>query len=208
MKLDSRIFDSIRLKPDAERLMREACPACQWQGCEQPGPYPAPKGRGRENEYLHFCLDHVRAYNKGYNYFDGMSDDDVAAYQKADLTGQRPTWFMGANRFARMPNMKARRGMFRADLHTDDPFGLFGEREPAAETSETPRQRPPLRTLERRALRGLDLAEDFTKENIKARFKELVKLHHPDANGGDRASEDRLRDVIQAYSYLRKAGLA
>ncbi len=204
MKLDSRIFDSIRLKPDKDRLVRDACPTCQWQGCDQPGPYPAPKGRGRENEYLQFCLDHVRAYNKGYNYFDGMSDDDVAAYQKADLTGQRPTWFIGANRFARMPNTKARARMFRADLHTDDPFALFEENEPREDAA----RRRPLRTLERRALRALDLAEDFTGESIKARFKELVKLHHPDANGGDRASEDRLRDVIQAYSYLRKAGLA
>jgi curved DNA-binding protein CbpA len=206
MKLDSKIFDSIRVKPDPDRAAREDCPKCAWNGCEQPALYPAPKGRGRENEYIHFCLDHVRAYNKAYNYFDGMSDDDVASYQKADQTGQRPTWFMGANRFSRMsPTDRRAARRFGADLHTDDPFSLFDEGEDAA--ARAPRGRP-VKPLERRALRTLDLGDDARKESIKSRFKELVKRHHPDLNGGDRGSEDRLRDVIQAYSYLRKSGLA
>ena len=65
----------------------------------------------------------------------------------------------------------------------------------------------PLRNLERKALDALSLNEGATRSEIKARFKELVKRHHPDANGGDRGAEDKLREIIQAYNYLKQAGL-
>ena len=67
--------------------------------------------------------------------------------------------------------------------------------------------RPFLEPNERKSLDALDLPETASKEEIKARFKELVKRHHPDANGGDTRSADTLREIIQAYNYLKKAGL-
>ena len=73
-------------------------------------------------------------------------------------------------------------------------------------TSAEPRRA--LKPLEAKALDSLDLTGTATKAEIKSRFKELVKRHHPDANGGDTRSEDKLREVIQAYNYLRQAGLA
>ena len=83
MKLDSKFFDRLRVKPDAARLVRDACPSCEWQGCSEPGLYPAPKGRGQEGKYHRFCLEHVREYNKSYNYFAGMPDEDVAKHHPA-----------------------------------------------------------------------------------------------------------------------------
>ena len=71
MKLDSKFFDRLRVKPDENRMLRDVCPQCEAKGCEEPGLYPAPKGRGHEGEYHRFCLDHVREYNKSYNYFSG-----------------------------------------------------------------------------------------------------------------------------------------
>ncbi len=68
-------------------------------------------------------------------------------------------------------------------------------------------QRKP-RTLEIKALATLGLEPNSTGDKIKARYKELVKQHHPDANGGDRGSEERFRDVIQAYQLLKQAGFA
>src|SRR6516164_1768075 len=76
MKLDSKFFDRLRVKPDAARLMRDACPTCERLGCTEPGLYPAPKGRGHEGEYHRYCLEHVREYNKSYNYFAGMPDEE------------------------------------------------------------------------------------------------------------------------------------
>ena len=209
MKLDSKFFDRLRVKPDVNRLLRDSCPACEWRGCQEPGLYPAPKGRGQEGTYHRFCLDHVRQYNKTYNYFAGLPDEDVVKHQKDDTTGHRPTWSMGVNAWAR--HRAARKGArpngFASRFTTKDPFGLFGDRGPGRKLPNGEPERP-LRRAERKCLRQLNLEDAATKADVKARFKELVKRFHPDRNAGDRASEDKLREVIQAYNYLRQAGLA
>jgi len=97
MKLDSPLFNRIRVKPVMEPRPRADMPACEWPGCVNAGTHRAPKGRLREREYWRFCLDHVRDYNQSYNYFAGMSEDAVARYQKDAVTGHRPTWKMGLN---------------------------------------------------------------------------------------------------------------
>jgi DnaJ-domain-containing protein 1 len=209
MKLDSKFFDRLRVKPDASRLLREACPSCEWHGCREPGLYPAPKGRGHEGEYHRYCLEHVREYNKSYNYFAGMPDEDVAKHQKDDTIGHRPTWFVGVNSWARNRATRKgeRRNGFAHRFTAHDPLGVFGAK---AEAGSTKPGEPPrvIRRAERKCLRQLNLEDSATKAEIKARFKDLVKRHHPDRNGGDRRSEDKLREVIQAYNYLRQAGLA
>ncbi len=73
-------------------------PGCEWHGCKEKATHRAPKGRGREKEYWRFCLNHVREYNQSYNFFAGMSDAAVMAYQKDALTGHRPTWKMGTGK--------------------------------------------------------------------------------------------------------------
>ncbi len=207
MKLDSKYFDSIRIKPEAERRASAHAPTCDWPGCEEAGCHKAPKGRGREGEYFRYCLEHVRAYNKSYNYFAGMSDEDVARYQKASITGHRPTWSSGVNAWAATGFRSAAQGHmgFKADFTTGDPFELFarGRSGPGEENGAPPRV---LRNAERKSLRALDLDEDAKAPEIKARFKALVKRHHPDINGGDKQSEDRLREIIQAYNHLKQAG--
>jgi hypothetical protein len=209
MKLDSKFFDRLRVKPDENRLLRDSCPVCEWKGCKEPGLYPAPKGRGQEGQYHRYCLDHVRQYNKGYNYFAGLPDEDVVQHQKDDTIGHRPTWFIGVNPWARIRRAKngARTGGFAHRFTTHDAFGLLGD---SAAPGEKPGVEParPLRRAERKCLRQLNLEDSATKADIKARFKELVKRLHPDHNKGDRRSEDKLREVIQAYNYLRQAGLA
>ena len=82
MKLESKYFDSIRVKSrkDAAAPKPEEHPSCQFKGCTKPGPHKAPMGRGREGEFFNFCEPHVRQYTATYNYFDGMSDDEVADY--------------------------------------------------------------------------------------------------------------------------------
>jgi hypothetical protein len=209
MKLDSKFFDRLRVKPDAARLVRDACPECEWQGCTEPGLYPAPKGRGLEGKYHRYCLEHVRQYNKSYNYFSGMPDEEVAKHQKDDTIGHRPTWFVGVNSAARnrASRPQDRRNSFGYRFGTQDPFGLFGPA-PRQGPERPPEPVRPLRKVERKCLRQLNLEDSATKAEIRARFKDLVMRHHPDRNGGDRRSEDKLREVIQAYNYLRQAGLA
>jgi DnaJ domain len=206
MKLDSKFFDRLRVKPDESRLLRDSCPACEWQGCTEPGLYPAPKGRGLEGQYHRFCLDHVREYNKSYNYFAGLPDEEVVKHQKDDTVGHRPTWFIGVNPWAQKQGRRnGKRGGFAHRFATHDPFGLFGER-PTGNGGGQPER--PLKRAERKCLHQLNLEDTASKADIKARFKELVKRLHPDHNKGDRRSEDKLREVIQAYNYLKQAGLA
>jgi curved DNA-binding protein CbpA len=197
MNLNSKYFDRIRINPDGEVKTAEA-PACEWQGCAQSGGYRAPKGRHHEGQYFHFCLDHVREYNKSYNYFAGMGDEDIIAYQRSAATGHRPTWSMGVKQADGRP--ADRNGFEQAFV---DPFGIFGG---TYRRTESEPERRPLKNLERRSFAALNLEGSETGSEIKARYKELVKRLHPDANGGDRSSEDRLRQIIQAYHYLRSAG--
>jgi hypothetical protein len=126
-----------------------------------------------------------------------MSEEAVARYQKDAVTGHRPTWKMGLNGGADQ--------RFQGD--PTDPFDVLREfgasgkaraERPAAETR-------PVRNAERKAFDTLGLEIDAAATEIKARFKELVKRHHPDANGGDRSCEDRLVEIIQAYNYLKSA---
>jgi hypothetical protein len=160
----------------------------------------------RASEYWQFCLQHVREYNSSYNFFAGMSDDAVAQYQKDALIGHRPTWKMGSiggNRSGK----RARREFRGFETAADDPFSLFGEA--GDRTGGSKRTAPEARKIfnaQRQALDALGLEADAKRADIKARFKLLVKRHHPDANGGDRGSEARLREIIQAYNYLKSAG--
>jgi hypothetical protein len=207
MNANSPLFDRIRVKPDQDRRLRTELPGCQWPSCTAPATHRAPKGRLRAAEYWQFCLEHVREYNNSYNFFAGMSEDAIAQYQKEALTGHRPTWKMGSIGGKRAAK-RMRGGAFREFEGTaDDPFSLFGE----AGTRGTGHARtaPEGRKIfnaQRRALDVLGLEADAKRADIKSKFKMLVKRHHPDANGGDRGSEARLREIIQAYNYLKTAG--
>jgi len=201
MKLDSKYFDSVRVKPDRASTAREA-PICQWRGCAAAGQHRAPKGRGREGQYYLLCLEHVREFNASYNYFEGMSNADVEAYQKDSVTGHRPTWRVGAHwthgTYGLSPDGRSGR--------LNDPHRIFLGRNGEPDRSASARRRA-LKPLELKSLEALNLTAAAGRSEIKSRFHELVKRHHPDANGGDNRSEDKLREIIQAYNYLKQAGL-
>jgi hypothetical protein len=203
MKFDSPLFDRIRIKPDQDRRVRTDGPTCDWPGCAGAAPHRAPKGRQREGEYWRFCLEHVREYNHSYNYFAGMSDDAVARFQKDAITGHRPTWKIGSDGGRRTSS--ADPAQFHPGYGAADPFNVFAEVGGHARTRAEPEGRA-VRNAERKALDVLGLEGNVAAPEIKARFKLLVKRHHPDANGGDRTCEDKLREIIQAYNYLKSVG--
>jgi curved DNA-binding protein CbpA len=211
MKLGSKYFDSIRIASADAKPVRPATQSCQWKGCQLTGEHKAPRGRGQEGRYYLFCADHIRQYNASYNYFTGMSDTQVQDFQKDALTGHRPTWKTGANAWAH----GTRTGAQTADPETQgamrgrasDPHNFFSWRAKRMAGADDEPQRY-LKPIERKSLEKLHLPETASKEQIKTRFKELVKRHHPDANGGDKRSEDTLREIIQAYNYLKQSGLA
>jgi hypothetical protein len=188
MNLDSPLFDRIRMRrSESPAQAGPSGPPCQHPGCQALGEFRAPMGRLREGQYFCFCLDHVREYNATYNYFNGMSDEAVMRYQKDALTGHRPTWKMGANsQDASAPGMR-------------DPYNMGGANRARRPSSRTPKHG----IAARKALHVLGLDDDAGPPEIKARYKDLVKRLHPDANSGDRSNEDRLREIINAYNVLR-----
>ena len=201
MKLDSKYFDRIRTRRKREQETVVEAPTCQWDGCDKPGVHRAPVGRNAEGQFFLFCFEHVKEYNKGYNYFSGLSDGEIARYQKEAITGHRPTWTVGVNKAAK-----------NSPLHSDLRSGSYRVRDPFGFVNGTkgsgprfPEQRK-LKSLEAKAFDTMGLDASATSSEIKSRYKELVKKHHPDANSGDRGSEERFRAVIQAYQLLKQNG--
>jgi len=188
-----RFGKDIRIKPD--EVVRSATPRrCARPDCSNEGAHRVPKSRDRLNEHLWFCLEHARAHNESWDYFAGMSEAQIEAFRTEALTGHRPTWPLG-KRSARA----------RTDFASvEDDLSVFSD------VAEKERPRPPERLLTRPQLQALELLNldaSATLPQIKARYKELVKRYHPDANGGDRGAEERLKQVIKAYGVLRAAGL-
>ncbi len=192
MNLNSRLFDRIRVKPAPEQVQPVPTQGCDHPGCRKGGEFRAPMGRDREGQYFSFCLDHVREYNATYDYFNGMSDDAVAKYQKEALVGHRPTWNMGVHRAA---------GDGGGDGSHPDHLGIFRAGARAWRT-ETP-SRPRYSKATTNALNAMGLDDTADAAAVKSRYKQLVKQLHPDANGGDRATEDKLREIIRAYNFLK-----
>jgi hypothetical protein len=133
-----------------------------------------------------------------------MSDAEVNSFRRDALTGHRPTWKTGANAWAHGTRDGARTE--EAAARVAESTVRMARKVRSSRTAPSAFRRQ-LKPLERKALKTLDLGDDATREDIKTRFKELVKVHHPDANGGDSRSEEKLREILQAYNYLKQAGL-
>jgi DnaJ domain len=158
--------------------------SCDHPGCDCVGEFRAPRSRAL-SDYYWFCLDHVRAYNAAWNYYAGMSEAQIEEEVRKDIVGRRPTWRLGA-RIAGRYNFRD--------------FGLF---DAAADAGERVKPKRRLQTAQEKALAIFDLSLPLTFAAVKARYKELVKRHHPDANGGDKESEERFKIINQAYSTLK-----
>lgn len=167
---------------------------CDHPGCVEEGEFRAPPARGKRNgsdgpgDWRWLCLDHVREFNNGYNYFDGMSADEIDAEQRPYAGWERETRAFAANG-APPPRW--------ADF--TDPLdaisGRFGER-----------PRPDGRMFsdgDRKALKILGLGTDADRRALRQRYADLVRRYHPDRNGGDRTHEKALQQVISAYTQLK-----
>ena len=178
---------------EAEFDSAEAAPqalVCDHAGCRADGLYRAPKARDRLNEYYWFCLDHVRDYNRAWNYYAGMNPEQIEAEIRCNTVWDRPTWPLG--------RWGATKRIFGAEFIPEDidPFGERRAPAPAAPKSKHDQ-----------ALAELDLAPGSTIEEIKRRYKTLAKLLHPDANGGDNSAEERLKSINLAYSTLKNSAV-
>lgn len=166
---------------------------CAIPGCREPGEFKAPAQPANfdgPGVWRLLCLDHVREHNAKYNYFEGMSAEEITEAQSP---------FGGWDRATRA---FASAGADPAPSWSDfsDPLDAIATR-----FRHVRRERPSRFTRnEQRALCVLGLGEDADRHAVRKRYSQLVRRYHPDRNGGDRSHERRLREVIEAYQALRK----
>jgi len=174
---------------------------CSEPGCEEPGEFRAPNGRGAGHsidgpgDYRWLCLDHVRQFNAGYNFFAGMSPEEIHDAQRPLAGWERETRAFASTGAADRPPRWA---------DFADPLDAIGARF----RSRMPQQRKdgkPLSGKDREALRTLALEIDADRMALRRRYSELVRRYHPDRNGGDRSHEEQLQQVIDAYQLLRRS---
>ncbi len=164
----------------------------------EPGEHRAPRSRkqigsNRDEDYFHFCLDHAREYNRNWDYFEGMTRDAIEAFQRDSVHGHRPTWDnsdRAANSRTKINEAvieeALRRFMHQRSTHTK-PI------QPEMALTEE----------QHHALSILDLSPDASAEEIKTRYRHLVKKHHPDVNNGCKQAEERFKQAVNAYLALK-----
>ena len=153
----------------------------------------APKSNAKLDEYYWFCLQHVSAYNRSWDYFEGMDQEEIENFRTDDVTGHRPTWKPGERGYKAW-----------ADGRVQDHHSLFEE----SDGRPSSKKFVPRRTKQqRRDLAELDLDETANLQDIKMRYKQLVKRFHPDANGGDKRAEERFKSINEAYRSLMSSDL-
>ena len=164
----------------------ERAAPCDHPGCANVGEFRAPRSNrvpGNEAGWQFLCLDHVRAFNAGYNFFDGLSPDEIRDAQ-SPLAGWEAT-----------ATAKGRMAFSFGDAH--DLFGA--DRKPA------PAQRKWAGFGDAQALLALGLGDAATADDVRRAYKRLVRRYHPDSNKGDRSMEGKLQGVVNAYTHLKSA---
>jgi hypothetical protein len=167
---------------------------CAVPGCAAPGEFKAPLQPANfdgPGSWRFLCLDHVREHNAKYNFFDGMSPEEIQEAQSPLAGWDRPSRKFAANGVDPPPTWSD----FADPLDAiSTRFGHLRDRRPSRFSK-----------AERRALSVFGLGEDADRHAVRQRYSNLVRRFHPDKNGGDRSHEGKLTEVIEAYQLLRKA---
>ncbi|MBH1989769.1 MAG: J domain-containing protein [Alphaproteobacteria bacterium] len=161
---------------------------CDHENCSTQGEYRAPKSRIANDGYYYFCIDHIRLYNKQWDYFKGMSPDEIMAHRISDITWRRPTYTVKQG--------KLFMSQFTEHPLFEQPIGVIQIKSPGVFPL------PPRNSVEFKAIKMLDLEYPFSAEGLKKNYFKLVKKHHPDTNAGCKKSEETLKKITVAYKAL------
>jgi hypothetical protein len=183
-----RSEEALRIKNQKADVLSNGC---DHYGCLGDGIYKAPKSRAQISEYHFFCLEHVRQYNKSWNYHAGLNDEQVETSIRGATTWERPSWPFGTR-------PETFEGFSKGNIW--DAFGFFGKSK-NNNNNEIYKKNFNPQELDALDIMGLKPPIDINK--LKSRYKYLVKLYHPDRNGGDKEAEERLKLINEAYTTLK-----
>lgn len=190
---------TIHLKPkspefaDQTHQSQEKC--CAMPGCTRPAEHKAPKNRSL-TEYLELCMDHAREYNQAWNYFGGMSDHEIYNYMYKSALWDRPTWSFKHNYSAFEEQLRNK--AWRAERGLEDDEETFDKSDRNQHTITIDPNTP-----EGQALEIMELKPPLSLKDIKNRYKNLMKQHHPDLKKGDKESEELVKKINMAYTILK-----
>lgn len=176
---------------------QQATSRCDHPDCHLAGEFRAPKARDQLNEFYWFCLEHVREYNRGWNFCAGLDEKAVEREVRNDTVWRRPSWPLGASR--------GHTGHAKRYAEFQDDLGIFEDiidnrDDEARRRAEQVHKNPKIT----KAMAIMQLTPPLTLTELKSRYKELVKRWHPDTNGGDKTAEDKLKTINEAYTVLKK----
>ena len=162
---------------------------CDWENCKETGLYKAPVERDNSRNYRLLCLEHIKIFNKNWNYFENMNDQEIEFFIKSDLT-----WHKSTKKFGSSDNF------FNILWNNalDDKLNIFNS------SNFKDFKKTKITQTDKDALQVMELNDDVKWEQIHSKFKELVKKYHPDKNHGNKQFEEKLKKITLAYSQLKK----
>ena len=166
---------------------------CEHENCQEAGKYRAPKAPDVLDDFFWFCKEHAREYNLKWNFFDGTTEAEMNAQMSKDKVWERET------KDFRDPEARA-----WARLGIEDPHQVLGEnatRNPGKNADGVSIKRLP--PTERRAVEILEAKDHWSKAEVRKSYKALIKVLHPDMNGGDRNQEEQLQEVVWAWDQIK-----
>ena len=162
---------------------------CDWENCNKEGSYRAPVERDNSKNFKLLCLEHIKIFNKKWNYFSNMNDQEIEYFIKSDLTWHKPTKsFSSSENFFNILWNNA----------LEDKLNIFNS------SNYKDFKKTKISQTDKDALQVMGLSDEVKWEQIHLKFKDLVKKYHPDKNQGDKKFEEKLKKITLAYSQLKK----
>jgi hypothetical protein len=167
---------------------------CDSPKCNEKGEYRAPKSRVMLNKYFYFCLDHIKEYNKSWDFYKGMSVEQIENSMRSDTFWDRPSW----------PLKNSSKNIFDEFNEYVEDF-VKNDDEKINDTYFKNKLLDESLTIEEtKALKDLDLKMPISLEKIKKNYKKLVKIFHPDVNGNNKDAEEKFKQINESYKLLLK----
>ena len=162
---------------------------CDWNNCSKEGCYKAPKERDNSKNFRLLCLEHVKEFNKNWNYFSGMNDEQVTEFLRSDMTWHKPTQSFSSsdNFFKILWNNVLKNEMDKSQFNKE--FNNMNKFK--------------FNHNDIKAFGILGVTVGLKWEKIQRKFKKLVKKFHPDMNAGNKKFEDKLKIITLAYTQLK-----
>ena len=161
---------------------------CEWKNCNHVGEFKAPAEKDNSKNFKWLCEEHIKVFNKKWNYFEGMSQNEIEKFLRSDLTWHRPTQQFGSN--DNYFNILWNNAL-------SDKFNIFNENSLSRDKKRN------LCEKDKDAFKIMGLKFNADWASVQKKFKSLVKKFHPDKHSGSKEYEDKLKKITMAYSHLK-----